>query len=86
MIMDAWEAESSLTQKWVQEEEITLDHVTKTVSTTLYAEFMDWAEESGVNRIPSNKAFYKEISRIFNVERSNPIFRNDVKGRFFEVA
>lgn len=85
-IMQAWIAENSPTQEWVDEEGISVSHVTSILSTALYTEFRDWAEGLGINRIPSNKAFYKEISRIFNVERSNPIIKNNVKGRFFEVA
>ena len=85
-IMQAWVAENSPTQEWVEEEGISVSHVTSILSTALYTEFRDWAEGLGINKIPSNKAFYKEISRIFNVERSNPIVKNNVKGRFFESA
>lgn len=84
--MKTWQIDNNPVLEWVEENAIEDSHILSILSTALYEEFREWAESIGMAKIPSNKYFYKEVAKKFNVVRTDNVIRNGVKGRFFEVA
>lgn len=69
--MEDYKTENSTTLTWVEDEEITLEHVLDTPSAELYTEFSDWCKLSGIKAtmITGKKVFNKELMTKYDLDK-----------------